>query len=190
MRIQFSGREAVLWLFTGALLIHAGASAVSGYPGPGGPGEAGDAPFAITIAHTAAGDALTGPDGMTLYTRTQDEGSASGCTSGKCALAWPALKGYGSEIQPGPGVSGTFGTTTWSDGTNQVTYNGRPLYYFSLDKALGDAKGNGRNDAWFIASVGGAAGCGPAAPSEESPASTFRAPGPAIHASENSDGEY
>ena len=33
----------------------------------------------------------------------------------------------------------------------QVAYGGAPLYYYSLDKAAGDTKGQGVGDVWFIA---------------------------------------
>jgi predicted lipoprotein with Yx(FWY)xxD motif len=57
-------------------------------------------------------------------------------------------------VQKGTGVSGTFGTTTWADGTKQVTHNGQPLYYFSGDNAAGDSNGQGTGGVWFIAPVG------------------------------------
>jgi predicted lipoprotein with Yx(FWY)xxD motif len=38
-------------------------------------------------------------------------------------------------------VTGNLGTITRTDGSLQVTYNGLPLYFFSGDKAAGDANG-------------------------------------------------
>ena len=32
----------------------------------------------------------------------------------------------------------------------QVTYNGRPLYYYSKDKAAGDLLGQGVGDVWWL----------------------------------------
>ena len=115
----------------------------------------------LTVSHTKAGDALAGAGRKTLYILTNDVGGKSTCTSGQCAAAWAALKGDGSAVQAGSGVSGTFGTTTWADGTKQVTHNGQPLYYFIGDSAPGDSNGQGTNGVWFIAPVGATPG-GPA----------------------------
>ena len=44
----------------------------------------------------------------------------------------------------GGGVSQSLlGTTKRADGTEQLTYNGHPLYYFSADTGSGMAKGQG-----------------------------------------------
>jgi predicted lipoprotein with Yx(FWY)xxD motif len=107
----------------------------------------------VTVSHTSAGDALAGPTGMTLYTYANDTDGTSSCTGG-CADAWPPLLGEGADVDPGDGVSGTFGTTTRDDGTNQVTHNGQPLYYYAGDAAAGDAKGDGVGGVWSIAPVG------------------------------------
>jgi predicted lipoprotein with Yx(FWY)xxD motif len=93
---------------------------------------------------------------MTLYILTTDTNNSSTCTSGVCAATWPAFKGDGSQVQAGAGVTGTFGTATWPDGTKQVTHNGQPVYYYSGDSAAGDSNGQGVNGTWFIAPVGSA----------------------------------
>lgn len=110
----------------------------------------------ITVAHTSAGDALAGPDGMTLYVFANDTDGTSTCNAG-CADAWPPLLGDGADVVAGDGVSGTFGTTTRDDGSEQVTHNGQPLYYYADDAAAGDAKGDGVGGVWSIAPVGAAA---------------------------------
>jgi predicted lipoprotein with Yx(FWY)xxD motif len=120
----------------------------------------------ITVAHTSAGEALAGPNGMTLYTFTSDTDGSSTCNEG-CAAAWPPLLGDGSTVVAGDGVSGTFGTTTRDDGSKQVTHSGQPLYYHASDQEAGDATGQGVGGVWFIAPPG-AASATPGASSSES----------------------
>lgn len=111
--------------------------------------------IAVSVSHTSAGDALAGPNGMTLYTFANDTDGTSTCNGG-CADAWPPLLGDGSAVIAGDGVSGSFGTTTRDDGSEQVTHNGQPLYYHASDAAAGDSKGDGVGGVWSIAPVDGA----------------------------------
>jgi len=83
-------------------------------------------------------------NGMTLYTFDKDvaNGGTSACTGG-CIAKWPALTvPAGSTPTAASGITGKLGTITRADdGTLQVTYNGKPLYFFSGDKAAGDSNG-------------------------------------------------
>lgn len=150
MRLITLRRRAILSLVAvTALTLGACTNAGSGSAAPSSGGA-----LELTVSQTDAGDALAGAGGMTLYILTTDTENTSTCTSGGCATAWPALKGEGSQVQPGSGISGTFGTATWPDGTKQVTHNGQPLYYYTGDSAPGDANGEGSGGVWFIAPVG------------------------------------
>jgi predicted lipoprotein with Yx(FWY)xxD motif len=89
---------------------------------------------------------VAGSNGMTVYTFTKDvKDSGKSACSGGCITTWPAVTASGTPTA-GSGVSGTLGTITRDDGTTQVTYNGLPLYFFSNDKAPGDA--NGVYESW------------------------------------------
>jgi predicted lipoprotein with Yx(FWY)xxD motif len=75
-----------------------------------------------------------------LYSFSADSATTSKCT-GACALAWPPLLTSGT-----PGLSGglkasSFGTLKRSDGTIQVTFDGKPLYYYSRESATKGADG-------------------------------------------------
>jgi predicted lipoprotein with Yx(FWY)xxD motif len=95
--------------------------------------------------------ALVGPDDMTLYTFDNDTTpDKSACESTGCASTWPALIVTGTPTA-GPGINGTLATFTRADGTTQVSYNGKPLYYFAADTKPGDTSGDGLNDVWHIA---------------------------------------
>ena len=43
-----------------------------------------------------------------------------------------------------------------TDGSTQVTYDGRPLYYWQGDAEAGQTTGHGVNDIWWVADVSGA----------------------------------
>jgi predicted lipoprotein with Yx(FWY)xxD motif len=83
-------------------------------------------------------------NGMTVYTFDKDVANSgtSACTGG-CIAKWPALTvPAGSTPTGASGVTGKLGTITRADdSTLQVTYNGKPLYFFSGDKAAGDSNG-------------------------------------------------
>jgi predicted lipoprotein with Yx(FWY)xxD motif len=96
------------------------------------------------------GNVLVGPNGMTLYTFSNDEAGVSNC-SGDCAANWPPLTiGEGQELTAQPGLVGEWATIERDDGSQQVTYNGMPLYYFANDAAIGDATGQARGDVWWV----------------------------------------
>jgi predicted lipoprotein with Yx(FWY)xxD motif len=94
---------------------------------------------------------LVGANGMTLYTFTRDEGGVSACYD-QCATNWPPLTVEGADaFTVQAGLPGEFGVAERTDGTQQVTYNGWPLYFWVNDAAAGDATGHAANDVWFVA---------------------------------------
>ena len=105
-------------------------------------------------ARTIAGQALlTNASGITLYTFAPDSLNKSVCY-GDCATYWPPVPGH---MSAGPGVSGTIGTITRTDGTTQSTYDGHPLYTYIGDHAPGQDGGNNINlngGVWHVVVVG------------------------------------
>lgn len=94
------------------------------------------------------GTFLTDSSGKTLYLFKKDTLNNSVCYD-NCAKAWPPLIASGDLTLP-DGVPGTLGTITRKDGTKQVTYNGVPLYYYAEDTNVGDVKGQGVGNNWFV----------------------------------------
>ena len=93
-------------------------------------------------ARTIAGvSLLTNARGLTLYWFAPDKPGKSVCY-GDCAAYWPPVTGNASA---GPGVTGTIGTITRTDGTTQATYDGHPLYTYIGDSAPGQDGGNNIN---------------------------------------------
>ncbi len=112
--------------------------------------------------HPELGIILTELSGRTVYLFTDDERNKSNCLGG-CALAWPPFLTVG-DPSAGEGVAGDqLGSITRDDGSTQVTYNGRPLYYFAPDEKPGDANGQGVGDIWFVVSAEGEAVIAPVA---------------------------
>lgn len=97
----------------------------------------------ISTKHTKLGMVLAaGPKRLTVYLFEGDKGSASAC-SGACASAWPPVTTSAKPAPHGQAVAADLATIMRSDGTKQVTYKGRPLYYFVRDKTARDAYGQG-----------------------------------------------
>jgi predicted lipoprotein with Yx(FWY)xxD motif len=94
------------------------------------------------------GTVLVDTKGMTLYMYTKDDVGISNCYGG-CATAWPPLMAQSAPVLP-DGLAGVIGTTTRTDGAQQVTYNGLPLYYWASDQKPGDTTGQNVGGVWFV----------------------------------------
>jgi len=91
--------------------------------------------------------ALTGKNGMTLYTFDRDTaGSGKSVCNGPCATLWPPLMAAADEK-----VTGDYSIVTRDDGGKQIAYKGKPLYYWAKDTKAGDKTGNGVNNLWRTA---------------------------------------
>jgi predicted lipoprotein with Yx(FWY)xxD motif len=87
--------------------------------------------------------------GKTLYTLSKND-----CNTA-CLKIWPALllpKGV-TNPTAGSGVSGAkLGTVKIASGL-QVTYGGKPLYWFAKDSGPGKVTGNKVKDKWGVWSI-------------------------------------
>src|SRR6185312_15420838 len=84
-------------------------------------------------------------------------GLQSTCT-GACAAAWPPVTASAMPMAGGGVSRSMLGTTKRADGTEQLTYNGHPLYYFSADTGSGMAKGQGVKafgSDWYVVNAKG-----------------------------------
>lgn len=88
----------------------------------------------IKASSSRFGTILVDGSGRTLYLFTADRGSTSRCY-GACAKAWPVTYAKGTP-RAGKGVKRSLlGRTKRRDGRLQVTYRGRPLYYYVNEPA-------------------------------------------------------
>jgi predicted lipoprotein with Yx(FWY)xxD motif len=114
--------------------------------------------IAVSTAKGSVGTYLTGASGRALYIWVADSNGKSSC-SGACASAWPPLITKAAPTASGGAMAADLGTITRSDGSKQVTYKGRPLYYYAGDTGPGSTTGNGSNQFgakwWLISPSGG-----------------------------------
>jgi predicted lipoprotein with Yx(FWY)xxD motif len=90
----------------------------------------------VTVHTSSYGRILFDGRGFALYTFSHDPHGRSSC-SGACATAWPP---YLVKRAPsaGPGLNASLlGSVRRADGTTQVLYAGRPLYYYLGDRKAG-----------------------------------------------------
>jgi predicted lipoprotein with Yx(FWY)xxD motif len=99
---------------------------------------------------TSAGMVLASSHGLTLYYYAEDKpGSGTSVCTGGCASAWPPLTAP-VTAPAGVHLPGPLGLITRPGGVKQVTLNGYPVYFYSGDKAPGQATGNGYEGAWHV----------------------------------------
>lgn len=112
----------------------------------------------VGTASGPLGTYLVGPAGRALYIWAADSGGKSSC-SGSCATAWPPLTTKATPTAGSGAVSSDLRTITRSDGAEQVTYKGRPLYYYAGDTGSGSTNGQGSDQFgakwWLISPSGG-----------------------------------
>ena len=118
--------------------------------------------FSTSVLAVSSADALTKPvvvstaryarygtilvSGRTLYTL---QANKTPCTA-LCRRTWPelVLPNGVTKATAGKGVNASkLGTVMRANGVRQVTYGGKPLYWFSGDSAAGQVNGN-ITDTW------------------------------------------
>jgi predicted lipoprotein with Yx(FWY)xxD motif len=104
--------------------------------------------------------------GFSLYLFRQDSRNKPTCYDDAqyhCSKAWRPLRTSGAP-HAGHGVTASLlGTATRTDGADQVTYNGHPLYTdagaaanaLKADTKPGDLNGQAFLDIWFVVSAKG-----------------------------------
>jgi predicted lipoprotein with Yx(FWY)xxD motif len=100
------------------------------------PGSSSSTGPTLTAHSSRYGTVLFDGRGYVLYAFTRDPRGRSACY-GACAKAWPVYFARGT-LRAGRGVKRSLiGTTRRRDGRRQVTYAGRPLYFYVGDRRPG-----------------------------------------------------
>jgi predicted lipoprotein with Yx(FWY)xxD motif len=91
----------------------------------------------LTVRSSQFGRILFDGRGRALYAFTRDPRRGRSTCYGACAAAWPVY--YARDgLRAGAGVrQSLIGTTRRRDGRRQITYAGRPLYYYVGDRRPG-----------------------------------------------------
>lgn len=102
------------------------------------------------------GKVLTDNQGRTLYFFARDTKGTSTCTGG-CLTRWPVFNVPSVVVAQNSGLNAADFGATGAGATAQVTYKGRPLYYFSAanDGTIEPAGQNGGDNfgtVWYVAS--------------------------------------
>jgi predicted lipoprotein with Yx(FWY)xxD motif len=166
-------RSKPITFLANAAVIPLTALAVAACGGGGGaataatPKTSSGASATVGVTNSSLGSILVNSAGRTLYLFKADVGTKSACT-GACATAWPPLLATGKPTA-GTGLTASkLGTTTRSGGSQQVTYNGHPLYLFVKDTKAGQTTGQGVTAfgaAWFALTPSGNQASAPASSS-------------------------
>ena len=91
----------------------------------------------LTVRSSSYGAILFDGRGRALYAFTRDRRGGPSRCYGACAQAWPVYFASG-RLVAGKGVKRSLiGTVRRRDGRRQITYNGRPLYYYVGDTRAG-----------------------------------------------------
>jgi predicted lipoprotein with Yx(FWY)xxD motif len=94
------------------------------------------------MQNATVGQYLTDANGKTLYVFSADSPDTSTC-NGPCSGPWPPFAAPAAGLSAPASVTGTLATISRQDGSQQVTYNHQPLYFFTRDANPGDVNGQG-----------------------------------------------
>ncbi len=98
----------------------------------------------ITVVTVNGQNSYANSDHLTLYTFDKDQTSVSTCYNG-CAKAWPPVL-----LPAGAVVQTPIATSARTDGSLQITINGKPVYLYAGDDKEGDITGDGIGGIWHL----------------------------------------
>jgi len=98
----------------------------------------------VSVANSTLGHIVVDGTTRTLYLFEKDTTGHSACY-GQCATYWPPLLSHGTPVAGSGATQSLLGTIRRTDGSNQVTYAGHPLYQYVNDTKPGQTTGEGLN---------------------------------------------
>ncbi|MEO6958093.1 MAG: hypothetical protein ABI137_15230 [Antricoccus sp.] len=120
------------------------------------PPAAADAITELRLGTTAAGAAIVDQTGRAIYRYDGDikESGGSACDE-NCSAQFPPV--HAGSMPALTGLTLTLGANAGSDGQQQLTINGLPIYYFSGDTAPGQTGGQAKDRMWWTLDKNGSA---------------------------------
>ena len=94
----------------------------------------------VAVRATTLGRVLVDVHGRTLYVFDRDVRGRTACGAA-CAATWPPFLTTGTPVALAGVPANRLGTAARPDGRLQVTYLGRPLYFFVRDRRAGEVAG-------------------------------------------------
>ena len=156
-------------------LVAAGALGLAACGSDGGSDMAsGSATDTVSVQSIGdAGDVLVDSDGAALYSPDQEANGKILCT-GSCETIWKPLTAGSGQPTVSSDVGGNVGTVKRPDGSEQVTFDGAPLYTFTQE-GPGEVTGDGVADSfdghkftWHVMTPSGAASGGSSTTADQS----------------------
>ena len=121
-------------------------------PQPSGPADERSIPpvgtTVIIVQKSAIGYVMAEANHDVLYTYDKDKKGGKPTCVAVCAATWLPATGM-PQAGPADHFSGQFALVKRSDGTQQITYNGMPLYTLKGAKPL-LTTGNGQGGVWHV----------------------------------------
>ena len=111
----------------------------------------------LTIGTTSLGKVLVDGDGRTVYLYTKDTQNKPGTCELTCATNWPPLIAAKLPTAVNGLTASKLSLMKRADGTEQVAYNGWPLYLYSKDTKAGDVTGENVGGNFFAVDSAGVA---------------------------------
>jgi predicted lipoprotein with Yx(FWY)xxD motif len=109
----------------------------------------------IALATTSLGKVLVDSAGRTLYLYTKDTQNKPSTCVDACATTWLPEIASGTPTAGAGLEASKLAESKRADGTEQVTYNGWPLYRNVKDTKAGDDSGEGMDSSWFAVDAAG-----------------------------------
>lgn len=121
-------------------------------PQPSGPSDERSIPpvgtTVIIVQKSAIGYVMAEANHAVLYTYDKDKAGKPPTCTGSCAATWLPATGT-PQAGPADHFSGQFALVKRADGTEQITYEGKPLYTLKGAKPL-LTTGNGQGGVWHV----------------------------------------